>query len=188
MNLAMRSEKRANTRYVVRRVAAYFIDVSLLALAVQGFQWGLAAATGGFPFNALAARNSGWLIYGWMLLTVSLPIWLYFVLLERSAWRATLGKRLLGLEVAATTGESVSWRQAFGRTVLKLLPWEIFHLAFMLPTPLLSDPAPGFRPGFVVGAVVLLLYLLVLIQPPSRQSIHDLIVGTLVAERPKSAA
>ena len=184
MKLSLSTQVQQNSQTIVRRVAAYFIDVTLLMLVVQGFQWGLLAVTGGFPFESMAALNNGWIIYGWVLLTVSLPIWAYFVLSEHSHWQATLGKRFLGLQVRSAAGEKASWRQLLGRTVLKLLPWEIFHLTFMLPVPLLSDPAPAFRPGFVVGFVVLLLYLLVLRQTPRQQSIHDLIMRTVVGERP----
>lgn len=180
MILSLNPEKRRYAAYILRRLGAYIVDVTLLMVAVQAFQWGLMALTGGFPFAQLTALNNGWLIYNWMLLTVSLPIWLYFILFERSSRQATPGKRLLRLQVTSENGERPSWPQLLARTVLKLLPWEIYHLAFMLPVPLLSDPTPGFRPGFVVGAVVLLLYLLVLVQPPARQSIHDLIARTAV--------
>ncbi|WP_420643962.1 RDD family protein [Candidatus Leptofilum sp.] len=184
MKLSLSNSVQQKSQVIYRRVAAYFIDMTLLLVMVQGFQWGLLAVTGGFPFETLSMLNNGWLIYGWVLLTVSVPIWLYFVLSERSGWQATLGKRLMGLHVMSTTGEKASWRQLLGRTVLKLLPWEVFHLAFMLPIPLVNDPNSAFRPGFVVGYVVLLLYLLVLVQTPRQQSIHDLIMGTVVEKRP----
>lgn len=169
-----------DVRYILRRTVAYLIDVTILMVAVQGFQWGLMTLTGGFPFEWLTARNNGWLIYGWVFATVSVPIWFYFLLQERSPRRATLGKRLLGLRVASVTDRPLGWGQVLTRTVLKLIPWEIYHLSFMLPVPLLSDLAPSFRPGFVVGGVVLLLYLLVLVQPPRQQSIHDLVARTRV--------
>lgn len=95
--------------------------------------------------------------------------------------RATAGKRLLGLQVASTSGEKAGRRQLLARTILKLLPWAIFHLTFMLPAPLHSDPRPVFRPGFIIGAVVLGLYLLVLFQPPGTQSTHDIIARTAVS-------
>ncbi|WP_420632214.1 RDD family protein [Candidatus Leptofilum sp.] len=184
MKFSLSNPVQQNSRAIYRRIVAYFIDMALLLLLVQGFQWGLLVVTGGFPFEMLAALNNGWLIYGWVLLTVSVPIWLYFVLSERSRWQATLGKWLMGLQVTSVAGGKASWRQLLGRTVLKLLPWEIFHLAFMLPIPLMNDPNPAFRPGFVVGYAVLLLYLLVMVQTPRQQSIHDLIMGTVVAKRP----
>ncbi len=168
---------------IVRRVVAYFVDITLLALLVQGFQWGLLTLTNGFPFDKLTELNSGWLLYGWVFLTISVPIWLYFIFFEHSSRQATPGKQLLGLWVTTVTGEKANWRQLLYRTVLKLIPWEIFHLTFMLPVPILSDPAPAFRPGFIVGFVVLLLYLMVMPHTPRQQSIHDLIAETVV-ERP----
>lgn len=180
MNASITTHKLTDTEYIFRRSVAYFVDVSILMVAVQGFQWGLSFLTGGFPFNWLAEQNNGWFIYGWIFCTVSLPIWLYFIVLERSGRQATPGKRLLGVHVVSTTGEKAGWGQAVGRTALKLVPWEIYHLTFMLPVPLLSDPAPAFRPGFVIGGVVLLLFILVLLRSPHRQSIHDIVAGTRV--------
>ena len=131
----------------------------------------------------MAEINSGWLIYGWIFLTVSLPIWLYFILSERSRRQATLGKRLMGLTVVSDDGEKPHLQQVVGRTILKLVPWELFHLTFMLPVPLLNDPTAAFRPGFLFGFVVIALYLLVLVQTPQRQSIHDLSARTYVVAK-----
>ena len=163
---------------------AYFIDVTLLMIVVQAAQWGLFVLTDGFPFNRMAAINNGWLIYGWVFLTVSIPIWLYFILQERTPRGATIGKRLLGLALYSENGEKAQLNQIITRTIIKLLPWEIFHLTFMLPTPILNDPNAGFRPGFIVGFLVLMLFVLVLIHPPQRQSVHDLIARTVVEKRP----
>ncbi|MEM7112309.1 MAG: RDD family protein [Chloroflexota bacterium] len=183
MKLAISEPRQLDKRYFFQRIIAYFIDVTLLTVVVQGSQWGLFTLTDGFPFTRMAEINSGWLIYGWVFLTVSLPIWLYFIWGERSARQATLGKRLMGLKVVADSDEKPSWQQVFSRTVLKLIPWELFHLAFMLPVPLLNDPTAAFRPGFLMGFVVLILYLLVLVQTPRRQSIHDVIARTYVVAK-----
>lgn len=166
--------------YTARRIAAYLVDVTVLMILVQAAQWGLLALTGGFPYRQLDQMNNGWLIYGWVLLTVSLPIWLYFIIGERSSWQGTPGKRLLGLRVVSEGDAPVQLGQAVTRTLLKLVPWEIYHLAFMLPVPLFNDPNPAFRPGFLVGAMVMALYLLVLLRTPWRQSIHDLVARTAV--------
>lgn len=180
MKLTLSTQSQTNYRLLFRRIAAYFIDVTLLMILIQGSQWGLLALTGGFPFDIFVELNNGWLIYGWVLLTVSLPIWAYFVISEHSRWQATLGKRLLGLQVTSADGAKASRGQLLTRTVLKLLPWEIFHLTFMLPFPILSEPSPAFRPGFIVGFIVILLYMLMLLQTPRHQSIHDLIAKTVV--------
>lgn len=174
---------RVNRKIVVHRFVAYFIDMTLLMIAVQSVQWGLFILTDGFPFNQLALSNSGILIYGWVFLTVSIPIWLYFILQERSVHHATIGKRIMGLVVESQNGEPANLGQIISRTVIKLLSWEIFHLTFMFPTPLVNDPSAGFRIGFVVGYLILILYVLVLIQTPLYQSVHDLIARTVVRKK-----
>lgn len=168
---------------LLRRIAAYSIDTALFMGIIQAAQRGLFVVTDGFPFNQLAETNNGWLIYAWMLLTVSLPIWLYFVLSERSPRQATLGKRLLGLQVVAENGAKGSVGQLISRTVLKLLPWEIFHLTMLLPIPAYNDPSGAFRPGFIFGMVVLGLYFLMMLRTPRLQSIHDVIAKTLVVKK-----
>ena len=175
---------KTDFQLILRRIGAYFVDVTLLMVLMQGAQWGLFVATGGFPFNQIAAANNGWLIYGWVLLTVSLPIWLYFVLQERTARRATLGKRLLGVQVTAVSGQAATTTQLLARTILKLLLCEMFHLAMMLPTPLFAEPNPAFRPGILIGWVLFLLFVAMMFRMPRQQSIHDLIAGTVVEKRP----
>ncbi|VAW30843.1 hypothetical protein MNBD_CHLOROFLEXI01-4120 [hydrothermal vent metagenome] len=183
MNMTL-NRHQVDSQLIFRRVTAYFIDITLLMIAVQGFQWGLSALTGGSPFKNMAALNNGWLIYGWLFLTISLPIWFYFALSEHSSRQATLGKRLMGLQVVSLTGEKASWGQLFGRIALKFLPWEIFHLTLMLPVPIMSDPNPTFRPGFIIGFALLMFYSLVMFQTDRQQSIHDLVTQTVVVKRP----
>jgi len=67
MTSVLEGRTSADTRYVVRRVAAYFIDVTVLTGSVQSPQWALYLVTGGFPLNRLAEMNNGWLIYGLVL-------------------------------------------------------------------------------------------------------------------------
>ena len=178
-----KNQSLVKNQIIYRRIAAYFIDVTLLTFVVQGAQWGLSALTGGQPFAYFEAVNSGGLIYAWILATVSLPIWLYFILSERSIHKATIGKRLLGLQVISENESKASTGQLISRTVLKLLSWEIFHLTFMFPVPLLADPTAAFRPGFIVGFLVLALYVLVMFRTAPGQSIHDLIAKTAVVTK-----
>jgi uncharacterized RDD family membrane protein YckC len=46
---------------------------------------------------------------------------LYNVVMESSAWQATLGKRLLGVYVTDLAGQRISFARAAGRTVAKLV-------------------------------------------------------------------
>jgi len=161
--------------YLARRAAAYVVDLLLLAAAVVLTQGAVRLAGVGLPADA-----PGLQIEAWILATVSLPIWLYFITLEHSSAGATLGKRLLRLRVERARGGRPSWGQAALRTLLKLLPWELTHLTLMLPVPMWSDPNPSFRFGLFVVSALLGLYLLTAALTPRRQSVHDLAAGTAV--------
>jgi uncharacterized RDD family membrane protein YckC len=160
--------------YFARRSAAYLVDVTLLGVAVVLTQSVLAFTGAGLPATA-----SGWLVEAWVLATVSLPVWLYFIVLER-ATGTTLGKRLLGLRVERASGGRIGLGQAAVRTVIKLLPWELTHLTLLLPVPMWTDPNAGVRPGLIVVYGLLGLYVAAVALTPRQQSLHDLAAGTSV--------
>ena len=170
---------RSDSQYagLDRRVGAYLLDVIGLYLVLAGVQYGLSLLTGGFPFNRL---NTGMTIEVWVLLTFSLPTWLYFALSESSPHGATLGKRVFKLRVTDLHGEGIGRGRAFLRTLIKLIPWELTHLSILLPTPLYADPSPTPRLGLILVYLFLGLYLLAVIFTPRKRSLHDLAVGTLV--------
>jgi uncharacterized RDD family membrane protein YckC len=166
---------------ILLRMGAYMVDISMLAGAVLFTQLGIHFLSGGFQAHAL---KSGWQIEAWVLGTVSLPIWAYFTLLERSGWQATLGKRLAALQVTDTAGGRIGLGRAFLRTIVKLLPWELTHLSLLVPTPMWSAGATaGIRPGLVVADLLLIGYIAVAALTPRKQSVHDLVAGTMVAIR-----
>src|SRR5690606_27547997 len=119
----------------------------------------------------------------YVLATISLPVWLYFILLERSRWRATIGKRLLGLRVASVSGDKLSTGQVVARTAGKLLPWELAHFAVNVPTNPWMQPDTVFSTwrlvliGFVY--VLLFVYLIAVARQP-RQTVYDRLAGTAV--------
>jgi uncharacterized RDD family membrane protein YckC len=80
--------------------------------------------------------------------------WLYFAVQESSGWMATLGKRAMGLAVQSVDGRQLSFIQASIRWVAR---WA-------------SSLALGFG------------YLLALFTD-KRQTLHDLIAGTVVVQR-----
>ena len=47
--------------------------------------------------------------------------WLYYSLLESSAWQATLGKKALGLEVTDLDGNRIGFGRATGRFFAKII-------------------------------------------------------------------
>ena len=59
--------------------------------------------------------------------TMTLPFTLYFALCESSRWRASIGKRIVGLGVFRRSGEQLSFARALLRNASKFAPWEFGH-------------------------------------------------------------
>lgn len=107
----------------VRRSFAFALD------------WLVVVLWGGMLFGAVMITTNGtpprpenpWTAQAIGLLTMTVPVTLYFALFESSALRASLGKRVLGLIVLRETGERLSLRSAFLRNAVKFAPWECGH-------------------------------------------------------------
>jgi uncharacterized RDD family membrane protein YckC len=171
----------------MRRSLAYLVDCVLIFSAYALSQTLL---------NRLLRKWSGhpgWMRNGlkleaYTLLTISLPAWLYFSLLEHSRWQATVGGRLLGLKVETLSGERLRFSQVLGRTLVKLLPWELAHLTVNWPTPMLINPQSGeldwsrgrYRFGFNLVYGLGLVYGLVALFSPQQRSVPDWVVGSRV--------
>jgi len=58
--------------------------------------------------------------------------WLYYALLESSEWQATLGKKIIGLEVTDMAGARVTFGRAtgrhFGKLITSLIPLGIGYI------------------------------------------------------------
>jgi uncharacterized RDD family membrane protein YckC len=80
--------------------------------------------------------------------------WLYYALLESSAWQATLGKKALGLEVTDLEGRRISFGRATGRFFAKMISALILWIGFIMA-------------GFT----------------EKKQALHDMIAGTLVIRK-----
>jgi uncharacterized RDD family membrane protein YckC len=165
---------------LVRRLAAYLVDILLLFAAIILTQLGLNALTEGLPMRLF---TTGPRLGGWVWLSVSLPTYLYFARSESSAPGGTLGKRLLGLRVTDTAGKRIGFGRALIRTIVKLIPWEVTHLSLFLPTPIFLDRQGGFLPGLITANVLIVVYLTVIAMTAGKRGIHDLVAGTMVLPR-----
>jgi uncharacterized RDD family membrane protein YckC len=88
--------------------------------------------------------------------------WAYFAGLESSSWRATLGKRVMGLYVADTQGRRVTFLRASGR---------------FLGGRFLAHVPP-------IGLYYFLLDCLCAGFTPRRQALHDMFARCLVLRQP----
>lgn len=114
---------------------------------------------------------------------------LYFALTESSGWRASIGKRWLGLFVEDTRGRRISLSRALLRNGLKLLPWEVAHASiWRIPGIFSSNRLSGNLPLGVEVALVMVYvigaaYAISVVLTPRGQAIYDLIAGTVVGRR-----
>jgi uncharacterized RDD family membrane protein YckC len=115
------------------RLAAYIIDSLALGLTV-----GVAVLMPLMSRGAISATNP-WAIYTntsrqYVALQLLLMMiqWVYFALLESSAWQASLGKRALGLVVTDLEGKRISFGRASARYFCSLLSSFILMIGFIM--------------------------------------------------------
>jgi uncharacterized RDD family membrane protein YckC len=161
-----------------RRLAAYMLDILfqlpyVAALVLLRFQF---PAIKQWFLNAQSAQVTQFVL-------LTLPVFLYFALCEASSYRGTPGKRILHLSVVTSHRNRASLPQTSIRSAFKLLPWELNHAALWR---IHLDPASGAVPAILLTAVwiLLALYLFSAAFSPRRQTIYDLIAGTIVVSSP----
>jgi uncharacterized RDD family membrane protein YckC len=76
-------------------------------------------------------------------LLVAMAGWLYWALLESSVWQATLGKRMLGLQVTDLAGRRLSFARASARHFGKLIFVGFVLAAFTEKKQALHDMMAG---------------------------------------------
>jgi uncharacterized RDD family membrane protein YckC len=156
----------------VRRVAAYLVDVFVLAVLLLPVAFGIGSALG-------TQGLGGFDVWLRALLLVSLPAWAYFILTDRFGGRS-IGKRLLGLRTVTPNGGPPSWGRAIVRTAVKLAPWELVHLAFFG----LSASFAEFSMLQIVLAglayALMAAYVIIPLFSGGRRGVQDLLAGTRV--------
>jgi uncharacterized RDD family membrane protein YckC len=150
----------------IRSIAA-IIDLSILIVPFAVFVSFLAAGMGisnpvfnhraGTPLNETLTQWGPTFLFICVCFFTA-ESWLYFALSESSAWRATLGKRFLGLYIADASGKPVDFWSA--------------SLRFCGGRLLAHVPILG---GYYFAIDCLCVGLI-----PSKRAIHDILSGCLV--------
>ncbi len=115
------------------RVWAGAIDVALEAGAALLLTFAIDLALRHFgsvlgisPFVSKVATGMAFI------LILSVGSWLYCAFFESSNWRATVGKRILNLQVVTADGDRVSFGQATIRHFMKFLSLFFLTIGFMM--------------------------------------------------------
>ncbi|RAJ05399.1 RDD family protein [Chitinophaga skermanii] len=101
-----------------------------------------------------------------------IPVFCYFFFTESSSRKASIGKRLRGLQVISKTGK----KGIFWRNVLKVLPWEIAHSG--VHWLFYYDTQSKITPFFVyilliLPMVIVIFYAVSIILSKGHSSVYD---------------
>jgi uncharacterized RDD family membrane protein YckC len=134
--------------YLIDNIALGFVLGNLLLRPLIGRPGGIPANDPWFLFTNTSPQVTA------LVLLFLVGNWVYFAVLESSPWRATLGKKLLGLEVVDLQGNRVSFARASARFFAKILSSMTFLIGFLMA-------------GFT----------------QKKQALHDLVAGCLVIRK-----
>ncbi len=116
-----------------RRAAAYAFDVLVLSLLLNPLVLEPLIARNGISPEELYSFSGGHArqIFAIQLL-IGFVAWVYWAVLESSPWRATLGKKLFGIEVTDLNGYRISFARATGRHFAKNISLLMLGIGFVM--------------------------------------------------------
>lgn len=174
-------------RYFLKRALAYIIDcIVCYSVVMLVIQWAVLN-----NFREQLGITDSWFENSlnmelYVLITISLPVWIYFTLLDSNRFKGTFGKRFCKLTVYNdNTKDKIEVSKSFYRTLLKLLPWEVAHLGVIFPTPMYFAEEPSIRFLTILGGLLFLLYAISIFLFKKHQSIYDVVLNTSVVENKK---
>ena len=158
-------EKRAISGFW-RRILALWIDSAILGL--------VGMLLGSIMFDFFVQIGAWGRLVGFCL---ALP---YFSLLNSAVGKGqTIGKRIMKIEVVDRLGEHISINHSFVRYVILSLPF--FLNGLLIPSSVVMSSL-GFIIGFIVFSFIGAIIYLYIFNRRTRQSLHDLLVGTYVVK------
>ena len=105
-------------KLLIKRVIAFGIDYLIIVFYAM-LLFGITTLVNPGNINPILGQFVGFF-------TLTLPVFLYFYLTERSIYKGTIGKRVMGISVIIN--QQGSSRNILIRNILKFLPWEIAHI------------------------------------------------------------
>lgn len=167
--------------YLIRRIAAYWIDCTLaFSVVMLVFQWAILS-----HFRDSIGITEEWFknsinmqLYVW--LTISIPVWLYFTYFDSKKTKGTFGKRLFKIQVRSISGHRISFGKSFLRTILKLLPWEIAHFGVIFPEPIYYAENPNVGLMTYFGLLLFGIYVLSIFLSKNTQTLYDKVLKSEV--------
>jgi uncharacterized RDD family membrane protein YckC len=169
---------------VIRRLLAFGLDY----LVIVGYLVVLAAVSVGILASGLRGAYSAAWATAWSaelmgFLTLTLPVLLYFAILESSTAGATLGKRALRLRVRGHDGMQLGPARSLLRSAVKFLPWELAHFTiwhYVYATTAHAQPPAWTMIALVFAYVLVAVFLATLVVGRFHRTIYDRVAGSSV--------
>lgn len=108
-----------------------------------------------------------------------LPVWLYLTVTEAGARHASWGKRRVGLRVNASDGGRPAWGRVAGRNAVKLLPWQLAHIAVARLILGVDDPIT-IGVTYALSLLIPVVSIAMACRDQQRRALHDRVAGTRV--------
>lgn len=146
-------------------IACYLTTITILSFLTSANDW--------LFTNRIQSQLSAFLF-------LTLPVILYFSILESSAHQATWGKHKVGLKVIDQIGGRISFGRAFARTLLKFVPWEISHTLIWQISFFPQTNSVLINTGFAIVYLLIGFNIFSLLKTKTHQTIYDIITKTYV--------
>ncbi|MBP8725860.1 MAG: RDD family protein [Saprospiraceae bacterium] len=118
---------------------------------------------------------------------ITLPVFLYFYLTERGAWRGSFGKKIFSVQVLGPEQQTAPTKSVLCRNLFKLVPLEMAHAGMQWREHFvaLSLAPPDWVQGLLwFPAAIGLVYLVSILASAGTGSLYDRLCGTGVSHRP----
>ncbi|MEN0049482.1 MAG: RDD family protein [Bacteroidota bacterium] len=159
----------------LRRIGAYLLDYTIIAVYAS-LLFGMTILLD--LKNSNLTPLSGQLV-GLVLMT--LPVFLYFFLMEQSKNGATIGKKILNIAVSSEIQNRR--KSVLKRNVIKFLPWELAHTGvhwMVFYSASESEPPVWVWITLVIPQIIVIAYLISIILSKGKSSLYDWISKTSV--------
>jgi uncharacterized RDD family membrane protein YckC len=161
---------------IFKRILAFVIDLVVIVLyALVLFAIMMILSQTGIVTLGTVHPLTGQLI-GFC--TLTLPVILYFIVFEAGQRHATLGKRILKIEV---TGDEITAGQIILRNIIKFLPWEFAHAGVLWINYIKTPETPLWLWVLLIAPqIVVIVYVMSAVATKGSRSLYDMISGTRV--------
>ena len=167
--------------YFIKRAIAYFVDcIIVFSIIMLVLQWAIFSQFRDVIGITDAWFRSSWNMQLYVLLSISIPVWLYFAYFDSKHSKGSFGKRLFKLSVKDNSGGGISFSKSLFRSILKLLPWEIAHIGVIWPTPIYFEAEPTVRILTIIGMALFLIYVFSILIDKDKRSLYDIVLNVNV--------